>query len=253
MDMSVENHMPGPGGSFPTTRLSVVDAAGSSDPDARRRGFETLVTLYWKPVYKYLRLRFRVPPETAEDWTQGFFARAFEKGFFDRYDPSRAKFRTYLRTCLDGYAGHQRQAARRLKRGGGAPLLSLDFQNAEGELQRLEIPDDVDLDELFHREWTRSVFQEAVQRLETTLREAGKEVHFRLFRRYDLEGADDPERPTYAQLARDEDIPATQVTNFLALARRELRTIVLDLLAEVTGSDRELREEARSLLGVEIS
>lgn len=251
--MSIESDIRSPGQSFPTTRLSVVDAAGSTDPEHRRRGFETLVTLYWKPVYKYFRLRFRTSPETAEDWTQGFFTRAFEKGFFDRYDPDRARFRTYLRTCLDGFAGHRFEAARRLKRGGGAPVLSLDFQDAEGELQRLEIPDDVDLEELFHREWIRSVFEEAVRRLERHLADAGKVVHFRLFRRYDLEGADDPNRPTYAELAQEEGLPATQVTNFLALARRELRRIVLELLAEVTGSDRELREEARSLLGVELS
>ena len=45
-------------------------------------------------------------------------------------------------------------------------------------------------------------------------------------------------------------IPVTQVTNFLAFARREFRRIVLEKLREITTSDREFREEARSLLGV---
>ncbi len=40
------------------------------------------------------------------------------------------------------------------------------------------------------------------------------------------------------------------MTNFLALARREFRRIVLEKLREITATDREFREEARSLLGV---
>ena len=42
----------------------------------------------------------------------------------------------------------------------------------------------------------------------------------------------------------------TQVTNFLAFARREFRRIVLEKLREITASDREFREEASALLGV---
>ena len=44
-------------------------------------------------------------------------------------------------------------------------------------------------------------------------------------------------------------LPVTQVTNFLAFARREFRRIVLEILREITSSDREFREEARRLLG----
>ncbi len=51
-------------------------------------------------------------------------------------------------------------------------------------------------------------------------------------------------------LAEEFHIPVTQVTNFLAFARREFRRIVLEKLREITANDREFREEARSLLGV---
>src|SRR6266545_8142728 len=91
---------------FPLTRRSVVRAAASADPETRRRAFEALVAAYWRPVYKYLRLEWSAPGEDAEDLTQGFFARALEKGFFDRFDPSRSRFRTYLRTCLDGFVAN---------------------------------------------------------------------------------------------------------------------------------------------------
>lgn len=49
----------------------------------------------------------------------------------ERYDPARARFRTYLRLCLDGFASNARKAERRLKRGGDVTLVPLDFQAAE--------------------------------------------------------------------------------------------------------------------------
>jgi RNA polymerase sigma factor (sigma-70 family) len=228
----------------------VIAAVRSPDPDVRTRAVEVLVTAYWKPVYKYVRLRWRTPEADAEDLTQGFFTEALTQGFFERYDPARAKFRTYLRTCLHGFVANERKASRRLKRGGGASLLSFDFASAEGELQRQAVRDDVDMDEYFHRECVRSLFVFAVDVLRERCERSGKELHFSLFRRYDLEGSDAARRPTYAELAEEFGVSAVQVTNYLAAVRREFRTIVLERLRELSGSEAEFRAEARELLGV---
>jgi RNA polymerase sigma factor (sigma-70 family) len=236
---------------FPLTRRSVVQAAGSADPEVRHRGFEALVAAYWRPVYKYLRLKWGASREDAEDLTQGFFARALEKGFFDRFDPARARFRTYLRTCLDGYVANERKSSRRLKRGGGAEHVSLDFGAAETELAGKRPPRDADMEAYFHREWVRSVFGLAVEALRRRCAETGKERSFALFERYDLDGPDAPARPTYGELALELGLAETQVTNQLAWARREFRRLVLEALEEATGSEEEFRAEARQLLGVD--
>ena len=238
-------------GRFPFTRHSVLELVRSDDQEARRLGWDALVRAYWKPVYKYLRLKWRVPEEDAEDLTQGFFARAFEKAFFDRFDPQRARFRTYLRTCLDGFVANERQSAHRLKRGGRAEHVSLDFAGAEAELARHGPPAGADMDEYFHREWVRSLFALAVDALRRRCTEAGKSVPFALFERYDLDGPDAERRPSYADLAREMGIPETQVTNHLAWARREFRRLVLEALEDATGSEEEFRAEARHLLGVD--
>ncbi len=248
---------PRPGGAFPATRRSVVLAVGSAEEEVRRQAFGALVEAYWKPAYKLLRLKWRLDPAAAEDATQDFFARALEKGWFARYDPQQARFRTFLRTCLDGFAANRRKAAGRDKRGGGVPPLSLDFVGAEGELAFAEPADPLDPDALFHREWVRHLFQLAVARLRRRLEADGKALRFRLFASYDLDEGDDGEgddgagRPTYGELAAVHGVPVTRVTNELAAARRALRAEVLALLREVTGSEREYREEARALLGVE--
>ena len=43
----------------------------------------------------------------------------------------------------------------------------------------------------------------------------------------------------------------SDVTNYLAFARREFRRIVLEQLREMTGSEEEFRREARTLLGID--
>jgi DNA-directed RNA polymerase specialized sigma24 family protein len=230
--------------SFPATRESVLRAIASPDAEVRQRAWDVLAGAYWRPVYTYLRLRWRVDADEAQDLTQGFFARALEKDFFARYDAARARFRTFLRTCLDGYVSNERTAARRLKRGGG--LLAVDFAGAEAELAGTAAGADVE--ELFRREWVRSLFTAAVQDLQERCRASGREVPFALFERYDLDAP--PEgRPTYAELARVHGLPVTQVTNHLAAMRREFRRLVLERLRALTATEEEFRAEARDLLG----
>ena len=239
-------------GAFPVTRHSVVVLLGSSDPETRRRAFETVAATYWKPIYKYIRLRWNIPPGDAEDLTQEFFSQACERGFLERYDQSRARFRTFLRTCIDGTVINAGKAAARLKRGGGQPLLSLDFPGAETELSGLTPAAAFDVDEFFRREFVRSLLELAVRRLEGELAAAGKSVHFDLFRRYDIEVSADPAEVTYGGLAREFGLPETQVTNFLALARRRFRHHVLEALAELTSSREEFSAEARDVLGITV-
>jgi RNA polymerase sigma-70 factor (ECF subfamily) len=240
----------GEGGLFPPTRLSVIRALGSREEAVRRPAFAALAEGYWRPAYKYLRVRWRLPAEDAEDLTQEFFARALEKRYFDRYVPDRARFRTYLRTSLDRFLANHRRAAGRLKRGGGAITLSLDFAAVEGELERAgrsAVPRaESDPEAYFHQEWRRALFHDSVAELRAACAATGREARFAVFERYDLEGGDGL---TYAGLGAELGLPPTQVTNHLAWTRRELRRIVLERLHRVCGSEAELAAEARDLLG----
>src|SRR5258705_2430708 len=121
---------------FAVTRDSIVTAISSDGAETGRAAFGALAGAYWKPVLKYIRLKWHASPEDAADLTQAFFLRAFEKSFFADFDPARARFRTYLRTCLDGFVSNARKADARLKRGGGITLISIDVDQAERELQQ---------------------------------------------------------------------------------------------------------------------
>jgi RNA polymerase sigma factor (sigma-70 family) len=239
------------GGAFPPTQLSILVAARSADEDVRRAAWERLVAAYWKPVYKYLRLKCRIDPGEAEDLTQEFFTRAMEKGYFESYDPRKARFRTFVRVCLDGFVANERKAARRLKRGGAREIVPLDFQTAEGEVRHIEPAVPADLDAFFHQEWVRSVFGLALAALKRRAAGSGRTTHYALFERYDLYGPDAERRPTYKELAAEHNLSVSDVTNYLAAIRRDFRTLVLDTLRELSASDEEFRSEAQQLLGVD--
>jgi RNA polymerase sigma factor (sigma-70 family) len=233
---------------FPATRHTLVRAAQSADPEVRRQGFDALISAYWKPVYKYLRVKWHASDEDARDLTQEFFARTLEKGFFDRYDPSRARFRTYVRTCLDGFVANWKKAEGRLKRGGGVTIVPLEFETAEGELRHHDVAGEgqSDLDAYFDREFARSITELAVARVRDRAQAAGRTIAFALFERYDLAEA---ARPTYGELAAEFGMTADAVTNALAWARRELRTALLDVLRGVCATEDEFRREAETLFG----
>lgn len=246
--MADDTKIGGAGGRFPTTRRSAILGVQGDDAEERRRSFDTLVAAYWKPVYKYVRFKWRKSSEDAKDLTQGFFLRVMERDFVAPYDPSKGRFRTFLRTCLDGFLANEHKAAGRQKRGGEVVHLSLEFEQAEGEISRIDPPAPGSIDDYFDEEWARSVLELSVAALEQECARRGKDVAYQVFEAYDL--AED-DKPTYADLAVRLGLPATQVTNHLAFARRELRRLVLETLRDITATDREFRAEARALLGVD--
>jgi RNA polymerase sigma factor (sigma-70 family) len=233
---------------FPPTRLSVVARTRSPDEETRRLAFAAIIEAYWKPVYKYLRLKWQLDPDYAADLTQEFFAATLEKDVLGRFDAERARFRTYLRMCVDGFASNARKAERRLKRGGGVTAVSLDFETAEGEIRRYEPAVPADVDELFYQEWVRALFQRAVEDLREWATQSSREAMFVVFERYDLAESPD-ERPTYAALARELGLTPTTVTNHLAAMRRQFRRVVLEHLRDLTTTEEEFESEARRLLG----
>ena len=229
----------------------MLAAAQSHEPAERKRALETLFAAYWKPVYKYVRLRWNRPPEDAQDLTQGFFMELLERDLLARFDPGKSRLRTYLRVCVDSFAANEEKAARRQKRGGNALHVALDFEAAEGELgatvmHPAAIASPESLEEFFEKEWVRSLFSLTVEDLRKLCRERERESTFHFFEMYDLEG---DEKISYAQLAKAYGIPVTDVTNALAWARREFRRIALERLQEICASEEEFQREARAVFG----
>jgi RNA polymerase sigma factor (sigma-70 family) len=253
--MKEDTRIGGPSGKFPATRWSAVVAARSDDPRERSRALGAIVEAYWKPIYKYLRIRWNKSNEDAKDVTQEFLTQLIEKEYLSDFDPAKARLRTFLRVCVDHFVANQTKAAKRLKRGGDVLHVALDFDGAEAEFTRAESPLTVaasaaSFDEYLEKEFVRNLFTLAVADLRAFCEARGKLRHFQLFERYVLDDSV-TSRPSYVELAQEFGIAVTDVTNHLAFARREFRRIALEKLREMTCSEAEFRREARALLGVE--
>ena len=184
--MDHDTTMGGPQGHFPSTRVSLLEAAAAGLPN---QALESVIALYWKPVYRFIRFKFRQENEDAKDLTQSFFASALQRDFFARFDPSKASFRTYLRMAVERFAANQYAAANRQKRGGDVQFEPIDEQVAIAESP----------EQIFEREWQRQLFALALDDLRAHCEASGKQVQFAVFQAYDLAGA---VRPSYADLDR---------------------------------------------------
>ena len=229
--MDADTAIGGPSGRFPSTRASLLEAAASGMAEA---ALDQVIALYWKPVYRFIRVKFQKSNEDAKDLTQGFFASALQRDFFARFDPTKASFRTYLRVAVEHYAANEHASANRQKRGG-----SMEFESVDDHEIAAGSPE-----EDFEREWRRQLFSLALDDLRAHCQQMGKQVQFYVFEDYDLGERD---RISYSDLAAKHGIAETAVTNYLAWARRTLRAFVTERLRGTTSGPIELREEMRRL------
>lgn len=219
----------GPHDHFPSTQISLLEATAAG---LSREAMDRVIALYWKPVYRFIRLKFYKSNEDAKDLTQGFFAAALQRDFFARFDPAKGSFRTYLRMAVERFAANEYAAASRQKRGG-----DIQFEPVEDQGAATESPE-----QAFERERQHQLFSLALDDLRAHCDDCGKQLQFSIFEAYDLA---DAERPSYAELAVRCGIPETSVTNYLAWARRMLREFVTERLRGTTSGARELRVEMR--------
>jgi RNA polymerase sigma-70 factor (ECF subfamily) len=217
--------------------LSARDGADSA--------LETLCRTYWYPLYVCIR-RQAANAREAEDLTQEFFTRLLEKGFLDALNRDKGRFRAFLLACCKHFLANERDRARAQKRGGGRPVLSLDFASA-AERYRLEPTDTLTPERLFERRW-------ALTLLEGVLDQLGREFHFSgkgsLFEylKPALVGAADA--LSYAQIASDLGMTEAAVKKAAQRMRRRYRDILREQIAATLRDPGEVDDEIRALFAV---
>src|SRR5436305_3143115 len=92
---------------FPTTRWTLILQAQGS-PEARRKAFEELARVYWRPLFVYLRSRGLAAPE-AQDATQELLVRLMELDVVAKVNPERGRLRAYLKTAAANHLLHEHE------------------------------------------------------------------------------------------------------------------------------------------------
>lgn len=227
---------------FVTTRWTVVLAAGrESSPDSEQALAELCQT-YWYPLYAYARRRTS-SREEAEDLVQAFFEKFLAKNYLAGLDSARGRFRAFLLASLKHFLVNEWEKARRQKRGGGVPLLSLDWERA-GERYHAEPADPRTPDHLFDREWALALLDRVIARLEAECRAAGKGRLFESAKVFLTLGAG---AIPYAKAAADLGLEEGALRVATHRLRKRYRELLRDEIAQTLSDPAAVEEELRSL------
>lgn len=149
---------------FLTTRWTLVGQAVALDKTESDRAVGDLFSIYWKPLYRYVR-RTGKCAEDAEDLVQGFFEHLIISDGLHLADRDRGRFRAFLLGALKNFMISEWRKEHRQKRGGFAHTLSLDWREAETEFS-FEIETNQSPDLLFDKEWATTLLEKVIMDLE---------------------------------------------------------------------------------------
>jgi RNA polymerase sigma-70 factor (ECF subfamily) len=231
---------------FPTTHWSRVLRAGDANDREGRDALERLCRDYWYPLYVFAR-RQRLNRDEAADLVQGFLTDLIERRDLAKADPSRGRFRSFLRTACAHFLSHSRDHDRAVKRGGGRTPISIDVQDAEGRYLN-EPAHDLTAERLFERRWAMVLLGHVLTRLESEANQGGKVDLFEHLRPL-LEGDDLVE--TYKQIGdalhMSEGAVKVAVYRLRSRYRQILREEVARTIADPADVDAEIADLLRAL------
>jgi RNA polymerase sigma factor (sigma-70 family) len=230
---------------FVSTHWSVVVAAGRSDSTRAQAALEHLCRTYWYPLYAYVRRRGHSSHD-AQDLTQGFFARLLERESLAGADPHRGRFRTFLLTAMNHFLVNEWKKGMAGKRGGGCPVLSLDWAAAENRFD-LEPADPFTPDKLFDKQWALTLLAEVVNRLEREYASEGKSDLFAILKNTLL---GERESQPYGELAVKLGVNEGAVRVMVHRLRKRYRQLVRDEIAGTLERSQDVEAEMRHLFQV---
>jgi RNA polymerase sigma factor (sigma-70 family) len=161
---------------FPNTRWSVILQAQGSDSGERHRALEQICRTYWLPIYAFARSQGLAPAD-AEDLTQIVLSGLLDRGSFEQVAAEKGKLRSFLRVATKNALREDWRKGKRLKRGGGATMLSLDYEDAERRCS-MEVTDGETPETIFDRHWGLNLLERAMGRLESLYSGEGKSEVF---------------------------------------------------------------------------
>jgi RNA polymerase sigma factor (sigma-70 family) len=230
---------------FATTHWSVVLTAGGSDTAGARDALAKLCQTYWYPLYAYVRRRNFSPPD-AEDLTQEFFARFLEHHWVANADREKGRFRTFLLSAMNHFLANEWDKARAQKRGGGVPLLPLEFDTAETRYVR-EPADNVTPEQHFGRRWAMTLLEIVLNRLQAEYELDGKAE---LFAALNPCLVGDRTSQPYEELAKKLGVSEGAVKSAVHRLRQRYRQLLRDEIAHTVAGPAEVEEELRHLIAV---
>ncbi len=228
---------------FATTQWTLVLEAAHGSSERRRSALEGLAQAYWPPLYAWIRQQGH-PPIEAQDLTQEFFCRLLQRDWLADLKPEEGKFRSFLLASARNFLTDQFRRRHAQKRGGGVPVLSLDWKEGEALAARIASAEETP-DQAFDRLWALRVLDRALRRLAAEASSSGKTALFGRLRAF---FSSEPVRGECEAIAEATGLTANYVSVQLLRWRRRLRDLTRQELAETVLTPAMVEEEYDNLL-----
>ena len=159
---------------FPKTRWTLV--AKTKNSEAATKALSELCEMYWYPVYAYIRSMGKAHHD-AQDLAQSFFAALLEKEGFSKGDPELGRLRCYLCVAVKRHVMTADRDGRRIKRGGGKEVYSLDADEADRKFSREPCNEETP-ETFFDKRWATKVIETAIATIRQGYEAKGKIEQF---------------------------------------------------------------------------
>jgi RNA polymerase sigma-70 factor (ECF subfamily) len=231
------------GVAFTTTHWSVVLEAQGESP-AAQEALEKLCRTYWRPIFAFLR-RQGIPPEEAEDITQGFFAELLERRSLSAVRKEKGRLRSFLLGGLKYFLANEERRAMAIKRGKGQPRKLSGLE----ELRALEEQPAAILtpDQIYERRWALTVLERVLSRLKDEYRAAGNATLFDSLKEL---LPDEPGSPSQAEIATRLGMNENAIRQAFYRFRQRYQALLREEIAHTVATPGDIEDELRHLISV---
>jgi RNA polymerase sigma-70 factor (ECF subfamily) len=224
----------------------VLEARG--DSTEAKAALSDLCAAYYAPVFAFIR-RNAPDEDAARDLTQEFFARLLGRGGIDTVDPQRGLFRSFLLGAVKHFLSDVRDHDRRLKRGAGQPMESLDAETTTASGPQAPDLKAAAPDREFDHKWALTLLDRALAALAREYKEAGKNVQFEALKPWLTGDAGDiPQAEAARQLGLNEGAVKVAIHRLRRRLREAIKNEISQTVRDCADIDREMHELLEALL-----
>ena len=198
---------------------------------------------YWPPLYAFIRRR-GYPSSEAQDLTQSFFAYLLEHETLSRADQTKGRLRTFLLRSLENFLANEYKFSRRIKRGGGREILSLDENFAQVEAAMAatsELGNSASYDVL----WASSIVERAWKNLEASLAAQGDTESLEVLKPFIAGGDGTP--PNQQEIGNRLKVPVATLRTWISRLRQRYRQCLRMEVASTVSDPADVGEELQYL------
>ena len=229
---------------FTTTHWSVVLEAQGESP-AAHEALEKLCRTYWRPIFAFLR-RQGIPPEEAEDITQGFFAELLERRSLSAVRKEKGRLRSFLLGGLKYFLANEQRRAMAAKRGKGQRPIPLEEFRA-GERIETEPAGPMTPDQIYERRWALTLLERVLNRLKDEYHAADNATLFDSLKEL---LPDEPGSPSQAAIAVRLGMSENAVRQAFYRFRQHYQALLREEIAHTVATPGDIEDELRHLIAV---